>query len=140
MKQAIRRRIAVGALTTAVVLGGASAALARNGNGSIWVGNTYAHISGSVYWNPKGTDHGGMEVYGNLYDDEADGNSAKLEGKVSGYGYTTLWRASGGNGTHVYGDKVVYDPAALYVNDGYVQTCRYNSWGVDKCTSEYMSR
>ncbi|MGA5068081.1 hypothetical protein ACPB9E_30615 [Streptomyces exfoliatus] len=140
MKTNMRKGIAAASLAAAVVVGGASAAIAGSGNGSIWVGNTYAHISGSIYWWPSGSNHGGMQVSGNLYDDEGDSNSVKVQGQVSGYGYTTLWTNSKGNGTYVYGSKVVYDPAALYVNYGHVQTCRYNSWGTDECTSEYMSR
>ncbi|WP_409471462.1 hypothetical protein [Streptomyces sp. HC307] len=140
MKTNMRKGIAVASLAAAVVVGGASAAIARDGNGSIWVGNTYAHISGSIYWWPSGSNHGGMEVSGYLYDDEPDSNSVKVQGKVSGYSYTTLWTNSNGNGTRVWGDKVVYDPAALYVTTGSVQTCRYNSWGTDQCTSEYMTR
>lgn len=127
-------------LVALFIAGIASSAIARSGNGPIWVGNTYAHIDGSVYWYPRGTAHGGMRVYGYLYDDEADSNSVKVNGKVAGYGYTTLWTNSGGNGSRVYGDREVYDPQATYVSTGYVQTCRYNSWGTDQCTSEYMSR
>lgn len=136
-----KRAVGVVAVMAALFVGGvASAAYARVGNGPIWVGNTYAHIDGSVYWYPQGVNHGGMGVSGYLYDDEADSNSVKVNGKVAGYGYTTLWTNSNGNGSRVYGSKVVYDPQATIVSNGYVQTCRYNSWGTDKCTSEYMTR
>jgi hypothetical protein len=136
-----KKSVGVVVAIVALFIGGiATAAFARQGNGPIWVGNTWAHIDGSVYWYPNGNNHGGMRVYGSLYDDEVDSNSVKVNGKVSGYGYTTLWTNSGGSGTSRYGDKVVYDPQATQVNYGDVQTCRYNSWGTDKCTSEYMSR
>lgn len=123
-----KRAAGVVALMAAVFVGGvASAAYARSGNGPIWVGNTYAHIDGSVYWYPQGTNHGGMRVYGNLYDDEADSNSVKVNGRVAGYSYTILWTNSNGNGSYVYGDKVVYDPQATISYSGDVQTCRYNA-------------
>lgn len=140
INSAMRRSLAVAGLAAALVGGAAASASAITGNGAVWVGNTYAYFDGHVYWNPSGTNHGGMEVYGYLHDAEADSNSAKVQGKVSGYSYTTLWTDSNGNGTSVYGDKVVYDPQATYVTYGYIQTCRYNSWGTDKCTSEYQSR
>ncbi|MFE0645521.1 hypothetical protein ACFW2Y_28515 [Streptomyces sp. NPDC058877] len=97
-------------------------------------------MSGSVCWYPEGSNPGGMEVSGYLYDAEGDSPSVKVQGKVSGYGYGTPWTGSKGNEARVRGDEVVYAPAALYANDGSMQTCRYNGWGTDKCTSAYMTR
>ncbi|MET9294006.1 hypothetical protein [Streptomyces sp. NPDC003077] len=143
MKRSMRKGIAITSLAAAVVVGGATAAMARSGNGGINVGNSYGHIQGSVYWHPKSNGkypYGGMQVSGNLYDTAADSNSVKVQGKVSGYSYTTLWENSDGSGSKKYGSKVVYDPAALWVRDGSVQFCRFNGWGTDKCTSEFMKR
>ncbi|MFF0441311.1 hypothetical protein ACFYST_18590 [Kitasatospora sp. NPDC004614] len=98
------------------------------------------NLDGNVYWWASGSNHGGMEVSGNLNDTSADDNSVKAEAKVSGYGYTQIGTNSGGSGTSVWVDRVVYDPQATYVTYGYVQTCRFNGWGTDNCTFEYMSR
>ncbi|MFJ4679532.1 hypothetical protein [Kitasatospora sp. NPDC088783] len=104
------------------------------------MGTSTQNLSGSIYWWPSGSNHGGMEVSGTLSDTSADSNSVKALAKVSGYGYTTIGDDSSGSGTSVWVDRVIYDPQATYVTYGWVQTCRYNSWGTDSCATEYMSR
>jgi hypothetical protein len=140
IKRTLRRSAVVTIFVGLFVAAIAGDALARTGNGSVWVGNSYVNFNGSVYWWPNGSNHGGMEVYGNLNDTSCDSNSVRVYAKVSGYGYTMLWSNSNGCGSSVYGDKVVYDPQATQVDDGWIKVCRYNSWGTDKCTEEYQHR
>lgn len=139
VRPSLRRAGAIVTMATLFVLGVSTAAYARYGNGPVDIGNEYARFVGNIYWYPNGVNHGGMDVYGTLYDINCDNNSVKVQGRVSGYGYTTLWTVSG-CGNSAYGDKVVYDPQATQVNTGYVRTCRYNGWGTDKCIEEYMHR
>lgn len=96
---------AVAVMAGLFVVGAAGSAMSRTGNGALYVGNEYAAFDGSVYWYPKGSNYGGMRVYGNLKDLKADSNSVKVNGKVAGYSYTTLWTNSKGAGSSVYGDK-----------------------------------
>ncbi|MFI5529182.1 hypothetical protein ACIA8O_11630 [Kitasatospora sp. NPDC051853] len=127
-------------LTGALLAGVATAAVARSGNGYIWVGTSTQNLEGNVTWWAKGSNHGGMQVSGTLSDTAADSNSVKALAKVSGYSYSTIGSTSGGSGATVWVDRVVYDPQATWVTYGWVQTCRYNSWGTDSCATEYMTR
>lgn len=138
MRTRTKRIIAAVALTGAALGVSATAAWARTGNGPETIQNSYVKFNGSIYWYPSGSNHGGMEVYGNLYN-SAGGNYAKIQGKVSGYSYTNLWTTDSSK-SGFYGDKVVYDPQALYVNTGSVNVCHINKLSADNCSSEYNTR
>jgi hypothetical protein len=139
MKTRTKRIVAAVALTGAALAVSATAAWARTGNGPETIQNSYVKFDGNIYWEPtNGTNHGGMDVYGTLYN-SAGGNYAKIQGKVSGYGYTTLWTTdSSKNG--FYNNKIVYDPQALYVTTGTVNVCHINNYSADNCSSEYNTR
>ena len=136
-----RRMVAVLGLTGAVMVGTMTAAMARNGNGPEDIQNSYVHFSGNIYWYANGqgpANAGGMDVYGNLYN-SAGGNHAKIQGKVEGYSYTTLWNTDGSkNG--FYGDYTVYDPQATESDYGWVNACHVNNWSPDNCSAEYNHR
>lgn len=135
------KRIVIGAiLAAAFIAGTATTALARTGNGPVWIGDDWGHLNGTITWYARGVNHGGMGVSGNLMDSRpSDGRFVYVDGRVSGYGYTRLWNNYEGGQNPVYGNKVVYDPAATYVTYGWVRVCA-NHPLTDPCQEEYNRR
>lgn len=137
---------AASALLLAVVgvIGVATAAVARTGNGPFELSDENVTYSGSVTWNPNrqqvGWGHGGMVVSGYLTDANCNGHWVYVSAKVVGYGYTVLKENRNGCGsTNTDAATEVYDPAATYISDGVVKACQDDAFA-DTCTAESMYR
>ena len=72
-----------------------------------------------------------MSYEGILTDtNRSDNRSVKVQAKVSGYSYGGVVTTKSSS---VSLNRVVYDPAVLYVNYGWVQTCTIKGLLPDAC-------
>jgi hypothetical protein len=97
-------------------------------------------FSGAVGWYHYPTNHGAMRIYGTVRDNKCDGHNVYFQGRVEGYGFTTLTRLSGGCGTSAYVDNILWDPQALNTNTGAVRVCIDISFAPDPCTEYRVTR
>jgi hypothetical protein len=139
----IKRSIGVAVAAGALIIGGATAALA------VGYGQSYSYtlstsgaqfVNGYTVFYPDTINHGGMEYRGGVKDTSSDGNSVYVQAKVMGYGWGGRVENFGGNGTTLNMDRYAYDPSATYVTCGDVEVCTNVSFGSDPCGSKHMTR
>lgn len=113
----------VSGLASGLVAIGAAVAVAAT-SGSVDLSTTGVHFTGSYVFYAQGTNQGGFGYPGKVCDTASDGNSVFVQAQTEGYGYGGRVYDSSGNGTCVSENNYVYDPSALYVNSGRIQTCQ----------------
>jgi hypothetical protein len=125
MRKKLRTAIIGTAAAGSLLLGAGAAMAASSGSFSLSVSG--ASASGTYKYNVKpnvpsypGT---GIQYAGTLKNTgTTDANTAYFYAKVEGYGWTQLASAASRGSTTF--NKVVYDPAALYVRRSQAQVCR----------------
>ncbi|MFI8963117.1 hypothetical protein ACIGO8_13500 [Streptomyces sp. NPDC053493] len=123
------------AVAAGLFMGGASGAVAAS-----WTTIPHQYTGGAEFrggqyvFEPKGRNHGGFHLKGDLADIEpGDGHNVYLEVKVEGYDWNRL---KGTQKKTVHIDKVVYDGQAQYTSDAWLHLCRdRGSLRPDNCTT-----
>ncbi|MEU6118071.1 hypothetical protein ABZ840_26430 [Streptomyces sp. NPDC047117] len=140
----MNRKLAVGALTGALFVGGAGAAFAGSAGNVEAAASSWHKIStrkssgvsfhsGSYKFEPKGAKRGAFHWKGYLKDTSAgDGHNVYAQVRVEGYGWG---RFNGKQKKSVWKDKLSYDGAALYTKDAWIRACRdRGSFHPDNCS------
>jgi hypothetical protein len=136
---------AAGAVGLAVALTLADGGIAQADEG-VWHNFTLevpgkAKFTGKYKFNPSGTGHGGFVVSGSICDQDADGDGVYGQGKVEGYDWSAKRGDSNGSADGCGSEnREIYDPQAIYVDQGRYRIC-VDDLGTDTCaTSSWKYR